>query len=69
MYLQALFVFVLDHHLLVSLGYVYFLYWKRQWTNIPYLLSLSFLPLCKDRTAISDAFPGVYEHKEYQESP
>lgn len=27
------------------------------------------LPLCRDASAISDVFPGAYEHKEYQESP
>lgn len=50
--------FVLDHRLLVSFGYLYFLYWRNQWTNIPYLLSPSFLPLCRGASAVSDALPG-----------
>lgn len=67
MYFHALTVFSLDPCLLVSFDYVFFLSWKRQWTNILYLLSLSFLPPCRYTSAISDAFPGIYEHKEYKE--
>lgn len=69
MCLQALLVFGLDHLFFSVIRLCLLLVLEETVNKHPLFAVSELLPLCRDASAISDVFPGAYEHKEYQESP